>query len=156
MPRSFLAFLIPMIHVFYYISLKGMFTNLEYIKRISCLNKRNKLHERSISIKQFWLEIIWKNGAQSQSDRVLLYMLYIYITRTDFKHHFSQLFLVRVILSRWTFHEVCFFCWDTKENLYNQNWRAIPSSVSTTYRKSINNGYCLINKMHRPFKNVLF
>ena len=28
---------------------------------------------------------------------------------------FSQLFRVRVVLSRWTFHKKCFFCWGTKK-----------------------------------------
>ena len=32
----------------------------------SCLKERNIFQEMSISIKQLWLEIIEKNGAQSQ------------------------------------------------------------------------------------------
>ena len=47
--------------------LKGLFTNFEYITFFSCLNKGNTFYERSISIKQLWLDIIQKNGAQSQS-----------------------------------------------------------------------------------------
>ena len=43
---------------------------------------------------------------------------YIYITQTDFEHHFSQLFLVGGVLPRWTFHEKYFFCWGTKTMLY--------------------------------------
>ena len=41
----------------------------------------------------------------------------IFITRTDFDHYFSELFLVRFVLSRWTFHKKCFFCRDTKKNV---------------------------------------
>ena len=41
-----------------------------------------------------------KYGAQSQSDRVMLYVLYICITQTDFEYHCSQLFRVRVVISR--------------------------------------------------------
>ena len=51
----------------------------------------------------------------------------IYITRTDFEHYFSQLFWVRVVLSRWTFYKKCLFRWDTKKVLYLQNWWTIPS-----------------------------
>ena len=39
---------------------------------------------------------------------------------------FSQLFRVRVVLSRWTFHKKCFFRWGTKKMLYIQNWWTIP------------------------------
>jgi len=48
-----------------------------------------------------------------------------YISRTDFEHHFSQLFRVKVVLSRWTFHRKYFFFWDTKK-FFIQNWWAIP------------------------------
>ena len=77
-----------------------MFTNFKYIKFYSCPNKRNIFCKRSISIKQLWLEII--------------------------EHHFSQLFRVRVVLSRWILHKKCFFRWGTKEMLYIQNWWTIP------------------------------
>ena len=55
------------IRSFISLSLKGSFTNFEYITFFLCLNKRNIYYERYISIKQLWLEIIEKNGAQSQS-----------------------------------------------------------------------------------------
>ena len=45
--------------------LKGLFTNFEYIKIFSCLYNRNIFYERSILIKQLWLETIEKNGSQS-------------------------------------------------------------------------------------------
>ena len=48
-------------------SLKALFTSFEYITFFSCFNKRNIYYRRSISMKQLWLEIIEKNGAQSQS-----------------------------------------------------------------------------------------
>ena len=35
-----------------------MFTNFEYIKFFSCLNKRNIFYEWPISIKQLWFEVI--------------------------------------------------------------------------------------------------
>ena len=54
----------PFLHIS---ALKGLFTNFEYIPFFSCPNKRNIFRERSISIEQLWLEIIEKNGAQSQS-----------------------------------------------------------------------------------------
>jgi len=41
---------------------------------------------------------------------------------------FSQLFRVRVVLSRWTFYKKCFFRWGTKKMLYIQNWWTIPLS----------------------------
>ena len=54
------------------------------------------------------------------------YIYYINITRTDVEHHFSQLYRVRFVLSRWTFYRKCFFCWGTKKMLYIQNWWTIP------------------------------
>ena len=58
--------------------LKRFFTNFEYITFSLGLNERNIFHKRSISIKQLWLEIVRKIGcSQSQSDRVLLYLLNI-------------------------------------------------------------------------------
>ena len=54
--------------------LKELFTNFEFITFFSCLNIRNILYKRSISIKQLRLEIIEKNGTQSRS------VLYLYIT----------------------------------------------------------------------------
>ena len=39
---------------------------------------------------------------------------------------FSQLFRVRMVLSRWTFYKKCFFRWGTKKMLYIQNWWTIP------------------------------
>ena len=58
-------------------SLKGLFTNFEYITFFSCLNERNIFYKRSILIKQLWLKIIEKIGSQCQSDWVPLYILYI-------------------------------------------------------------------------------
>ena len=89
-------------------------------------NRRNIFCKRSISIKQLRLEIIEEIGC-SKSVRPSTVIYIIYITRSDFEHHFSQLFLIRVILSRWTFYKKCFFCWDTKKMLYIQNWWKIPS-----------------------------
>ena len=78
-----------------------MFTNFEYITYFSCLNKRNI----SISIKQFCT--------------VMLYLI-IYITRTDFEHHFSQLFRVRVVLSRWTYYKKFYFAETRKNVIYSK------------------------------------
>ena len=44
------------------LTLKGLFTNFEYIRFFSFPTKRNIFCERSISIKQLWLEIIEKIG----------------------------------------------------------------------------------------------
>ena len=81
--------------------LKGLFTNFEYITFFLCPNKRNISYKRSISIKQLWLEIIEKIGC-SKSVRPSTIIYIIYRTRTDFEHHFFQLFRVRVVLSKWT------------------------------------------------------
>ena len=54
------------------------------------------------------------------------YCYIYYIARTDFEHNISQLFRVSVVLSRWTFHKKCFFCWGKKKMLYIQNWWTIP------------------------------
>ena len=108
--------------------LKGLFTNFEYITFFSCPNKRNIFCKRSISIKQLWLKIIEKIGC-SKSVRPSTVIYIIYITRTDFEHHFSQLFRVRDVLSRWIFHKKYFFCWDTKKMLIIQNWCTIPLST---------------------------
>ena len=67
---------------------------------MSCLNKRNFSYEKSISIKQLWLEII--------------------------EHHFfsnisGQSSFIEINLSY-----KMFFCWGTKKMLYNQNWWTIP------------------------------
>ena len=97
--------------------LKGLFTNFEYIAFCSCLNNINIFYKRSISIKLLWLEIIEKRGC-TKSVRPSTIIYIIYITRTDFEHHFSQLFRVRVVLSRWTFHKKCFLWWGTKKMLY--------------------------------------
>ena len=86
------------------LSLKGLFTNFEYITFFSYHKERNIFYERFISIKQLWLEIIEKIWC-SQTVRPSTVIYVIYITRTEFEHHFSQLFLVRVVLSRWSFHK---------------------------------------------------
>ena len=97
-----------------------------------CFNKRNIFYKRSISIKQFWLEIIEKIGC-SKSVRPSTVIYIMYITRTDFEHHFSQLFRVRVVLSRWTFYKKCFFCWGMNKMLFIQNWWTIPLICNPRY-----------------------
>ena len=77
--------------------LKGLFTSFEYITFFSCLNKRNILYERCISIKQ--LEVIAKVGC-SKSGQPSTIICIIYITRTDYEPHFSPLFRVRVVFHR--------------------------------------------------------
>ena len=52
-----------------------------------------------------------------------------YIKRTDFEQNFSQLLLVRIVLSRWTFHKKMFFLLRHKKMLYIQNWWTIPLFV---------------------------
>ena len=59
--------------------------------------------------------------------------IYIYITRTGFEHHFSHLFRVKVVLSTWTFYEICFFCCDTRKTLNIQNLWTIPLITSIPY-----------------------
>ena len=82
--------------------LKELFTNFEYITFLSCLYQRNIFYKRSISIKQLWLEIIEKIGcSKSVGPSTVIYI--VYITRTNFEHHFSQLFPVRAVWSRLTF-----------------------------------------------------
>ena len=96
-----------------------------YVLRSKLNNKRNIFYERSILIKQLWLEMIKKNGAQSQSiyrggsfmknvsfveTQTKCHIFKIWWTiplkllthfqRTTwsyFEQHFSLLFLVRVI-----------------------------------------------------------
>ena len=46
-------------------------------------------------------------------------MYIIYITRTDYEHHFSQLSRVRVVLSRWTFHKKKFLSLGLEKNVIN-------------------------------------
>ena len=104
--------------------LKRFFTNFEYITFFSCPNKRNIFYKRSMWFKQFWFEIIEKIWC-SKSVRLSTVIYILYITPTDFEHHFSQLFRVRVVLSKWTFYKKCFF-WDTKKICYSQKWWAIP------------------------------
>ena len=53
---------------------KGLLTNFKYITFFLCINKKNIFYERSISIKQLWLEIIKRIGCSKPADRVLLYM----------------------------------------------------------------------------------
>jgi len=79
------------------IPLKELSTNFEYIAFF--LSQRK--------IKQLWLEKNEKIGC-SKSDwlSTVIYVIYIYITWTDFEHHYSQLLWVRVDLSRWTFYYV--------------------------------------------------
>jgi len=61
--------------------------------------------------------IIGKIGCtKSVRPSTVIYII-IYITRTDFAHHFSLLFRVRVVLSRWTFWKNIFFV-ETPEKIY--------------------------------------
>jgi len=53
-------------------------------------------------MKQLRLEIIEKIWC-SMSVRPSTATYITYIKRTDFEHHFPQLFRVRVVLSRWTY-----------------------------------------------------
>ena len=90
---------------FYFKDLKGLFTNFEYITFCLCLNKRNIFYERSISIKQTWLEIIEKNTLTQNNWKIMVlkvYPCYVYnISRhgLTLSTLFSQLFQVRVVLS---------------------------------------------------------
>ena len=63
-----------------------------------------------------------------ESDKIMT--LITCITRTDFEHHFSQLFRVRVVLTRWTFYKKIFFLLGHEKNVI--------------YSKLVNN----------PFKNA--
>ena len=65
----------------------------------SCLNKRYIFYKMFITIKQLWLKITEKKRC-SKSFRLSTVIYIIFITRTDFEHHFSQLFRVRIVLSR--------------------------------------------------------
>ena len=107
-----------------------MLTNLEQINIFCVSTKETLFYERPISIKQLWLEIIQKIGC-SKWVRPSTVIFIIFITRTDFEHHFSQSFRVSVVLSRWTFYKKCFFCWDTKKISYIQNWWTIPLKTVT-------------------------
>ena len=97
-----------------------MFTNFEYITFFSCLSRRNIFYESSISMKHLWLEIIEKIGCSKSVPPSTVIYVTIYITQTDFEHHSSWLFPVRVVLSRWTFLKKCFICSDTKKMLYSK------------------------------------
>jgi len=48
----------------------------------------------------------WENRVLKVRLTKYCYLYYIYITWTDFEHHYSQLLWVRVDLSRWTFYYV--------------------------------------------------
>ena len=79
--------------VVYYLvfsSLKGLFTNFEYITFFSCPTERNIFYKRFISIKPLWLEIIEKRGC-TKSVRPSTVIYIIYITRTDFVHPFFSI-----------------------------------------------------------------
>ena len=104
----------------------GFITNFEYTTFFSCLIERNIFYERSISIKQLWIEIIEKIGC-SKSVRPSTVVYIIYITWTYFEHHFSQLFRVRFVLSRWTFFKIYFFRWDTRVIIFK--FDEIPSRL---------------------------
>ena len=122
--------------IFSITSLKGLFTNFEYITFFSCPTKRNIFCERSILIKSLWLEIIEKKGC-TKSVRVIYIIYIIVLGRTDFVHPFFS-----IILSQSAFIEMdllqknVFFWWGTKKMLYIQNWWAIPlSRVCVVQRK---------------------
>ena len=80
------------------LTLKGLFTNFEYVIFFSCLNRRNIFYERPISIKQLWLEIIEKIGcSKSVRPSTVIYMFIILYhglsLSTIFLHYFeSELF----------------------------------------------------------------
>ena len=78
-------------------------------------------------IKQLCLEIIEKIGC-SKSVRPSIVIYIMYILRTDFEHSFSQLFRVRVVLSRWNFYEKC-FCLE-KNVEYSKLVKTIPLNSS--------------------------
>ena len=99
------------------------------------MKKLINFFRRYISIKQLWLEIIEKIGC-SKSVRPSTDIYIIYITRTDFEHHFPQLFRVRVILSKLSFHKKCFFLLRHEKMLYIQNWWTIPSKYVTVCENS--------------------
>ena len=72
------------------LTLKGLFTNFEYIKKFSCSTERNIFYERFISIKPLWLEIIVKKGC-TKSVRVIYIIYIIVLGRTDFVHPFFSI-----------------------------------------------------------------
>ena len=132
-----------------------MFTKFEYITFFSCPNRRNIFNRRFISKKHLWLEVIDKIGcSKSVRPSTVIYIIYIYITRTDFEHNFNQLFRVRVVLSRWTFHEKCFFCWDTKKMLYIQNWWTIPLSTAINCWTVVNMSSWIVPLWIHPYMCV--
>ena len=71
--------------------------------------QKNFFYKMPISIKQLWLGDNWVNRVLKVSPTENCYINIIYITRTYFEHHFSQLSWVRIILSRWTFHKYVSF-----------------------------------------------
>ena len=92
----------------------------------SCLNRRNIIYERSISIKQLWLEIIEKIGC-SKSDQPSTVIIYIYIYIMDWL--WAPFF--SIISSQRCFIELVFlqkklFLLGNKKVLYIQNWWTIP------------------------------
>jgi len=95
------------------LDLKGLFTNFKYITFFSCPNERNIFYERFISIKPLWLEIMEKNGAQSQFALYINNILTV-LGRTDFEH-----IIFSIISSQSCFNEMdllqkYFFCWGKK------------------------------------------
>ena len=85
-----------------------MFTNFKYITFFSFLNKKKQFFLWKVHLnKTILTRNNWENRSKSVRPSTVIYT--IYITRTDFEHHFSQLFRIRVVLSRWTFHKYVSF-----------------------------------------------
>ena len=109
-------------------ALKGLFINFKYTTFFPCLIRITIIYERSISIKQLWLENLRKMVLKVSPYYTYVYIIYIivYLVGLTLSTLFSQLLRVKDVLSRWTFHKKCSFCWPTKKRLYIQNWWAIP------------------------------
>ena len=107
-------------------SLRELFTNFEYITFLSCFHIRIIFYERFISLIQLWLEII-ENIECSKAVWPSTVIYILYITRTDFEHHFSQLFFYEsVLFYRDELPIKMFLSLGTKKMLYIQNWWTIP------------------------------
>ena len=103
------------------ISLKGLFTNFEYIT-FFFVSKQKKHFLCKVHVSK---RTLTRNNLEKRVLKVSptkYFYVYLYITRTDFEQHISQLFRVRFVLSRWNFCEksVSFVETQRKNGIYSK------------------------------------
>ena len=116
------------VFVQFFHSLKGLFTNFEYITFFSCPTKRNIFCKRSISIKPLWLEIIEKKVC-TKSVRVIYIIYIIVLGRTDFVHPLFSIISSQSGFIEMDLSQKMFLMVGHEKMLYIQNWWTIPLST---------------------------